>query len=63
MRRNQTFSKMISISLFTKWAEPSKMQKINSTFDTQNIYQIISYLFFVYFSDLQIFILIFTEPL
>jgi len=43
---------MISISLFSEWAEPSKLQKINPSFDDQNIYQIISYLFFVYFSDL-----------
>jgi len=54
---------MISISLFTEWAEPSKLQKNNSTFDTQNIYQIILYLFFVDFIDLQIFILKFTESL
>jgi len=57
------YLKMISISLFTEWAEPSKLQKNNSTFDTQNIYQIILYLFFVDFIDLQIFILKFTEPL
>lgn len=53
------YLKLIPIGLFTKSAKPPKLQEMNPMFDAQ----IILYLYFFYFINVQLFILKIAEPL